>query len=104
MANNLPPGTPIGSGLRGGVIRSDGSGGSSETFYSNPRDILRTSGRTRTQLGAPPTTYTSELLPGQRIVSALNITSSSSTTATTINFLNNGASTANIWVGLYANS
>jgi hypothetical protein len=43
---------------------------------------------------------TSELNPGARIVpSTIN-----GTTATTINFLNNGTSTTNVWVGLYANA
>ncbi len=46
---------------------------------------------------------TSELNPGARIVTSTNTTTSGSS-ATTINFLNNGASTANIWVGLYAKS
>jgi hypothetical protein len=45
----------------------------------------------------------SELLPGARIIPSTN-TTSSGTVATTINVLNNGSSTANIWIGLYASS
>lgn len=44
-----------------------------------------------------------EMNPGARTVPSQNVTSSS-TSATTINFYNNGSATANIWVGLYANS
>ena len=43
----------------------------------------------------------SEEIPGARIVSSTN-TTNSGTVATTINILNNGTSTSNIWVGLYA--
>ncbi len=45
----------------------------------------------------------SELNPGARTVPSQNITSSS-TSATTINFYNNGSGTANVWVVLYANT
>jgi hypothetical protein len=44
-----------------------------------------------------------ELNPGARTVLSQNITSSS-TSATTINFYNNGSGTATVWVGLYANT
>lgn len=46
---------------------------------------------------------TSEMNPGARVVPS-TVTTVSGTTATTINLLNNGASTANIWIGLYAKS
>lgn len=45
----------------------------------------------------------SELNPGARVLPS-TVTTVSGTTATTINFLNNGTGTANVWVGLYANS
>lgn len=44
-----------------------------------------------------------EMNPGARTTPSTN-TTSSGTSATTINFYNNGSGTANIWVGLYANS
>lgn len=44
---------------------------------------------------------TSEMNPGARIIPS-TVTSVSGTTATTINLLNNGTSTANVWIGIYA--
>lgn len=46
---------------------------------------------------------TSEMNPGARVVPS-TVTTSTGTVATTINLLNNGLSTANLWIGLYANS
>lgn len=48
-------------------------------------------------------TTASELNPGARIIPS-TVTTSTGTVATTINLLNNGTSTANVWIGLYANS
>ena len=53
--------------------------------------------------GATFLTTASELNPGARTVPS-TITTSSGTTANTINLLNNGTASADIWVGLYANS
>ena len=53
--------------------------------------------------GSTFATTTSELNPGARLVPSI-ITMGSTTTATTINLLNNGANSADIWVGLYANA
>ncbi len=49
------------------------------------------------------TTTTSELLPGSRVLPS-TVTTSSGTTATTINLLNNGAGVADVGVILYASS
>lgn len=51
--------------------------------------------------GATFASTTSELLPGSRILPSTN-TTSSGTTATTINLLNNGAGVADVGVILYA--
>lgn len=53
--------------------------------------------------GATFASTTSELNPGARTVPS-TVTTSSGTVATTINILNNGTASADIWVGLYANS
>lgn len=51
--------------------------------------------------GATFASTNSELLPGSRVLPSLHVTSSS-TSATTINLLNNGAGSADIGVILYA--
>lgn len=62
---------------------------------------VRFNGNAAAPAGATFAATTSELLPGARIVSCFQ---SDGITATTINLLNNGSSSADIWVGLYANS
>jgi hypothetical protein len=53
--------------------------------------------------GATFATTNSELNPGARLLSSTNVTSSGSS-ATTINLLNNGTGSADIGIMLYANS
>ncbi len=53
--------------------------------------------------GATFAATSSELNPGARLVPSTK-TTSSGTVATTINVLNNGTATADVWIGLYADS
>ena len=70
--------------------------------YQPGSDIwVRFNGTAGAPAGATFAATTSELNPGARIVSCFK---ADGVTAATINILNNGASSADIWVGLYANA
>lgn len=70
--------------------------------YQPGSDIwVRFNGSAAAPVGATFASTTSELNPGARVVSAFK---ADGVTANTINILNNGASSADVWVGLYANS
>ncbi len=70
--------------------------------YQPGSDIwVRFNGTAAAPAGATFAATTSELNPGARIVSCFQ---ANGTTATTISILNNGASSADVWVGLYANA
>jgi len=62
---------------------------------------VRVNGSAAAPAGATFAATTSELNPGARLIPAFK---PDGITANTINILNNGASSADVWVGLYANS
>jgi len=70
--------------------------------YQPGSDIwVRYNGSASAPAGATFASTTSELNPGARVVPCFQ---ADGKTATTINLLNNGSSSADIWVGLYANA
>lgn len=72
--------------------------------YQPGSDIwVRYNGNAAAPAGATFASTTSELLPGSRVLPSTN-TTSSGTSATTINLLNNGSGTADVGVILYASS
>ncbi len=70
--------------------------------YQPGSDIwVRYNGSAAAPAGATFASTNSELNPGARVVPSVQ---ADGTTATTINILNNGSSSADVWVGLYANA